>query len=187
MSRTDEIDTDALVAFIRARLDEDERLARQACEHANDGWRLGDHGEVVLCWPPEPHVAENERRLGVPVTADEWRGIDVPGHMAPHVARHDPAHVLRDVEAKRKLLDQYERLLRSKEAHAAAAEELSADLERQEQTGTWDGPGFPDVRLKALRREDDYLAAMLPVLGELVKAAATVHSDHEGYQESWRP
>lgn len=100
---------DDLVQFLRARLDEDERIARRACEYAEAEWRLDEEfGETVLWWPPELRVAEKEREHGLPVVSDQWRGqtIESDGtRIAPHIARHDPARVLRDVEAKRGILD----------------------------------------------------------------------------------
>ncbi|MEV7013318.1 DUF6221 family protein [Streptosporangium sp. NPDC051022] len=104
-----------------------------------------------------------------------------------HIARHDPARVLREVGVKQKLLDQYERLLRAEEAHAAAKAELDADVEHENRTGVWAGEGLPSVRLQALRREDDYLTAMLSVLEGLVKAEAAVYSDHPDYRQEWKP
>lgn len=99
---------DELVAFLRARLDEDEQVARRACEYAEAEWRLDEEfGETVLWWPPEPHVAENERRHGLPVVSDQWRGQTIASggeRIAPHVARHDPARILAEVEAKRGML-----------------------------------------------------------------------------------
>lgn len=97
-----------LAEFLRARLDEDEQAARRACEYASADWHLDEEiGETVLWWPPEPHVAENERRHGIQVTADVWRGQTIESggeRIAPHIARHDPARVLREVEAKRRII-----------------------------------------------------------------------------------
>ena len=105
---------DDLVRWLGAQLDEDERVARRAFEYASPVWHLDDDtGETVLWWPPEPHVAENERKHGLPVTADVWRGmtIDAGGAgIAPHIAVWDPARVLREIDAKRQLLARYEEL-----------------------------------------------------------------------------
>ncbi len=80
-------DMDDLVQFLRDRLDEDEQAARAA--HApnwsTDG-RTGLHYGVEDGWMTDALT-----------TAD-----------ADHIARHDPARVLREVEAKRRLLTDYE-------------------------------------------------------------------------------
>ncbi|MFB7285456.1 DUF6221 family protein [Actinacidiphila glaucinigra] len=100
-----------LIEFLRARLDEDEKTAQRATEYAEETWRLDEQsGDTVLWWPPEPGVAQAERAHGLPVTADQWRGQDIRvdgARIAPHIARHDPARVLDEVEAKRRLLDMY--------------------------------------------------------------------------------
>jgi hypothetical protein len=69
-----------LIAFLIARLDEDERTARAAEESGGGDW-----------WTAE----EVLHRLTT----------DADGHSdAIHIARHDPARVLRDVKADRALL-----------------------------------------------------------------------------------
>lgn len=102
---------DDLVQFLRDRLDEDERIARRACEYAEAEWHLDEEfGETVLWWPPEPRIAEKEREKGLPVVSDKWRGQTIESggtRIAPHIARHDPACVLRGVKAKRAVVDEY--------------------------------------------------------------------------------
>ncbi|MFF5642973.1 DUF6221 family protein [[Kitasatospora] papulosa] len=71
--------TDTLVAFLKARLDDDERVAR-AC--AGDG-----------TWTVE----------GL-----EIYGSDLSGEVRAHAAHQDPARTLREVEAARAVLDLYE-------------------------------------------------------------------------------
>lgn len=143
---------DELIAFFRARLDEDEQTARRI--------QAARHGALLVA------PGDGESPTVIEISGDRLQ---------------------REVEAKRKLLNQYERALRSKAANDAAQADLNADLAHQEQTGVWAGHGFPDVRLRALRREEDYLTAMLPVLEGLVKAEAAVHADHKDYREEWKP
>ncbi|MGW8719655.1 DUF6221 family protein [Streptomyces althioticus] len=98
---------DELVAWLGVQLDEDDRIARAACEYAEAEWRLDEDGATVLWWPPEPRVAEKEREKGLPVVSDRWRGqaIESSGaRVAPHVAEWDPARVLREIDAKRRTL-----------------------------------------------------------------------------------
>jgi hypothetical protein len=86
--------TDDLAQFLRDRLDEDEQAAR-AC--ASAPWAI----EI----PPMIHVSVQARRdkkwawgqLGYVATVerDEDRA---------HIARHDPARVLADIEAKRRII-----------------------------------------------------------------------------------
>lgn len=86
-----------IVGFLRARLDEDEAVARAATE-----------GEVNWShWTFDP-------RRSVVVTPDEFivaAGVDKDAMNDPdgeHIARHDPARVLADVAAKRAMIDHVE-------------------------------------------------------------------------------
>ncbi|MGW5351387.1 DUF6221 family protein [Streptomyces sp. NPDC004031] len=69
-----------LVTFLHARLDEDADLARR-CEGGGE-------------WTADGYTVDfgREARAGLPPA------------VAPHVALHDPARVLREVEAKRRVL-----------------------------------------------------------------------------------
>lgn len=96
--------TDALVAFLQARLDDDERVA-SGTGMPHD-WHQGPgtedpewaDDEMVLMWPPEFHTPYEQDK--------HWRGLTAdPAGLAAHIARHDPARTLREVEAKRGLLD----------------------------------------------------------------------------------
>ncbi|NUO42393.1 MAG: hypothetical protein HOV82_10175 [Streptomyces sp.] len=80
---------DELVEWLRAQLDEDERTARAA---GSDVWRRQDH--------PSDTVAVYDLK-GEPVVYDE--GWPTEAQQA-HIAAHDPARVLREIDAKRDLL-----------------------------------------------------------------------------------
>lgn len=80
--------TDDLVAFLRARLDEDERVALDALPLGH--WEVrGRHHVYKANGPPS-----------LPPVASYAIGE------AEHIARHDPARVLADVAAKRAIVDQ---------------------------------------------------------------------------------
>jgi hypothetical protein len=79
-----------IVDFIEARLDEDEQIARiGSIEFEGEPWVAS--GEVVL-------------------SDHEWNGSRVAERVkydrtaSSHIARHDPARVLREVLAKRRIL-----------------------------------------------------------------------------------
>jgi hypothetical protein len=81
---------DDLIAFLRARLDEDEMAARAAAEAAQTSvWMDGAEGSVL-------GVGGDMHLRGA------VRSIDDIG---PHIARWDPARVLAEVEAKRRIVD----------------------------------------------------------------------------------
>lgn len=77
-----------LIEFLRARFAEDERVARAAGWHV---WCLGEGVGVVLARSNGRFVAERCREYD-----------------ATHIARHDPARVLREVEAKGRIVDYIE-------------------------------------------------------------------------------
>lgn len=85
-----------LVAFLRARLDDDEQAAREAAVW----WGDADEPGEAPHWRPVPcgHIW-NDQDGGI---ADE-----VADRHAAHIARHDPARVLAEVEAKRRMVDEH--------------------------------------------------------------------------------
>ncbi|MFE7624640.1 DUF6221 family protein [Streptomyces sp. NPDC057509] len=95
------MDDDDLVQFLRARLAEDEAHALIAAEgRPATQWSLDE-------WfgREEPHsliAAGTEKQ---PVVFGHFTADPLPTSQAIHIARHDPARVLREVEAKRRLLD----------------------------------------------------------------------------------
>lgn len=82
--------SDDIVAFVKARLDEDERFARLT--HSGE-WTFDQLGQLLV-------------NQGQTISKIANLGVDSFGR---HIARHDPARVLREVEAKRRILGEYER------------------------------------------------------------------------------
>lgn len=101
---------DDLIAFLKARLDEDEHWAHMA----------------EAGWPPENALAASEDPKHYPFMA-----TDITPSKATFIRRHDPARVLREVEAKRRLLelawdaDQTDRLLDEEIAREAKPGEVT--------------------------------------------------------------
>lgn len=84
-----------LVQWLRAQLDEDERIARAVEDRSApwDGQWMADGNSAVRTL--NGHVLfyrHDERPLK-------------PG-LTEHVARHDPARVLREIDAKRRIIDE---------------------------------------------------------------------------------
>lgn len=90
--------TGRLVRFIGDRLTFEEEVARKAMTVRRDGTtRDPDDG----CWKVVDDWRESAR-----IEGDDIIIYDEGGHtrqQAEHIARHDPARVLRDVEAKRQI------------------------------------------------------------------------------------
>ncbi|MGW3427892.1 DUF6221 family protein [Streptomyces melanosporofaciens] len=155
---------DDLVQWLGAQLDEDERIARAAT--AGPWSRMGRR--VLDPTPPSD-------RLGIGVAVGHAAADADFNETAEHIAAHDPARVLREIDVDRELLGEYERLQRAHQAH-------QKEVDRMAQAED-DDP----IRRNALRREADYLPAMLHVLGRWAKGKAAVYADRPGYREEWRP
>lgn len=86
-------DPGGIIAFVKARLDEDEAAA-------NAGAR-----RVGMPWRAEPQ-ADTPGGLVI----DELGLVGSTGgrYAAEHIARHDPARVLREIAAKRAIVDAYQ-------------------------------------------------------------------------------
>jgi hypothetical protein len=91
---------DELVAFLRACLDEDEKLAHAVIKGGQA--HLGSAGQ----WNTYMEGGDDGWAI-----EDDAAGL-APGiiggkPMADHIARHDPARVLREAASKRRVLDDY--------------------------------------------------------------------------------
>lgn len=85
-----------LVTWLREQLDEDERVAQAAhCE----SWSVEPYQ------PSEPGALPGSTWVvtGIGDTVAAVNG----SYRADHLARHDPARVLREVEAKRRIVDSF--------------------------------------------------------------------------------
>ncbi|MFC9247766.1 DUF6221 family protein [Streptomyces sp. NPDC057136] len=132
---------DDLVQFLRDRLDEGEAVARAATQ---GDWVWSR--EFVT--PPGYH----HRTIGPLEPGD-----------AAHIARHDPARVLREVEAKREILRWHS--TPHTVVDGFCADEGGPCTHRGEAECTLcGGTGCPTLRLLALP-----------------------YADHPDYQETWRP
>jgi len=89
----------SLAAFLTARLEEDEAAARAAC--GND-WRPGGAAWILRGHPSETQMIRTD--AGLTVVYDEGSPSE---DEAAHIARHDPARVLREVKAHHALVGAY--------------------------------------------------------------------------------
>ncbi|APE11024.1 hypothetical protein BO226_19305 [Rhodococcus sp. 2G] len=112
-----------IIEFIEARIAEDEQIATKAgtgkyarwdyagdCDSASNGEVYYPDTRTVI-----RHMNGHESISYDCVTCDsEGLTPSVTEEIGPHIARHDPARVLHEVEAKRKLLDLSRRWLVSR-------------------------------------------------------------------------
>ena len=124
-----------IVAFLHSRYDEEAWWAREASRSGKNYTATGEHWKWETSSDDEPITPDpvNEEHLGdslrncavglrsVEEYSDDWLGPgrtlchvifgaeEVPSAVGGHIIRHDPARVLRDVEAKREILERHER------------------------------------------------------------------------------
>jgi hypothetical protein len=87
-----------IVEFLRARLDEDEAIAEAG------RLSLGDDGSAEVVEWEQPYGSNVWLPDGNTLVAGGEYGQPLAEPVGRHIARHDPARVLREVAAKRELL-----------------------------------------------------------------------------------
>ncbi|MFE2712261.1 DUF6221 family protein [Streptomyces mirabilis] len=88
---------DELVRWLGEQLDEDERIARSAGGVVYLGWAEGGWVEAEIPKTEWKGPGDDGRHVGSVRRAED----------RAHIARHDPARVLREIEAKRRIVDRY--------------------------------------------------------------------------------
>ncbi len=120
---------------------------------------------------------------------------------APHIHRRDcdnaqalghdacncgwPARLLAEVESKRRILQAYERYLIARQRHDEETKRLEDDVAREERSEQV--AGQLDVRVRAHRREGDYLNAVGAELVGIVQVVALPYQDRPGFRQERRP
>jgi hypothetical protein len=150
-----------LVEWLRAQLDEDERVARGATGGAWEvGPTFGGHDSRVYV-RAEGDLIDS---IGTCVitgqipNVPQWRGN------AQHIARWDPDRVLAEVEAKRRLVD----------------------LHPTRNSLRW--PGVEDIEVEICETcSRDGLSDEVEAPCPTIRALALPYADRPGYREEWRP
>lgn len=177
--------------FIEQRISEDEQWARAASapyEYATGAtapeggvhwtWALGENWEPTTVDPALDEWVGGEANYGCDVqlvTVEQWQMpnrstpqyaantiVEFRATWAGHIVRHDPARVLRDVAAKRRILEMWED---------------PADVAHLPD-GVVDGRD-PDER--------DEQIATASVIDVIVRDLAAVYAEHPDYRQEWSP
>ncbi|MGW7195537.1 DUF6221 family protein [Streptomyces chryseus] len=154
--------SDDLVDFLRARLDEDEQTARQATEGP---WLAEFSGETGNCVIPADAQSTRE---WVATTQLYAAAFD-----AGHIARHDPARVLAEVDAKRRIVA----------VHCIVYRSIGWLEEGEEESSEIPVCALCVPRHAHYQRREDVPEGPCLTLGLL----ALPYADHASYREDWRP
>ncbi|MBK3524840.1 MULTISPECIES: DUF6221 family protein [Streptomyces] len=148
------------VQWLRAQFTEDERIARAADDSL---------GKVNMDWEYRP----DDELGGKVVSARGYDLIyDVPAGIGAHVAEYDPRRALRELEAKRGILDLY----------ATAVEDRVALRARMREALHTDPDEFG-----RLHRQESELMRVAEQLDPVVRLLGLPYVDRPGYREEWRP
>jgi len=109
--------TEDLITWLRAQLEEDERVAKKAaslcgCHPPAPNWLFGDEstgGRIVIADDPHPDTPWKLSR--------RWNRSYDGLFAAEHIVRHDPARVLREVEAHRRIIAAHRLVVRQASEH----------------------------------------------------------------------
>jgi hypothetical protein len=132
---------DELITFLRAQLNEDERAALAATDGPWIVRQLGRHDQAAV-------VQDTGQRTprGLPVGDVVVADADGPKGAAngTHIARWDPARVMREIESKRQLLDQCEYWIERDPLGAGAPDGLAVTTVQLLALPYADRPGFKE-------------------------------------------
>jgi hypothetical protein len=151
-----------LIAFLRARLDEDEQTAREAAVW----WGDSDEPGEAPHWRPVPcgHIWNDH---------DGSIADEVADRHAAHIARHDPARVLADVESKRRIIDLHK--ITVEKLSVPPYDEMTGDPNPDEYDAYCAVCGYVWVN------NDPTQACMT------LRLLAEPYADHPDYRDEWRP
>lgn len=148
-----------LIEFLKARLDEDEQGAHAAIRGGNPAvGELGQWSAYLEGGDDGWAVEDDAAGIAPGVVGDE--------RVAAHVARHDPARVLREVETKRQLL------------HAHARDHECISLLDQGEHSVVDDRPWEYWEAKDTAEHGPCL---------VVRLIALPYSDHPDYREERKP
>ena len=155
-----------LTEFLLARITEDEAVARRAtgAERTGNWWLDPDEGGVteVSCLDVQGFIT----------------AVDVD---AAHIARHDPARVLADCDAKRRIV----------KLHKSWPVLVETPMEFETAASSTDPTRmvFRASQQIAWTTEQEYRNRFgaEPPTGPILRALALPYATHPDYDESWRP
>lgn len=149
--------TQTLTDFLLARIAEDETDARTAAGHTDGHW---------ASWTHRGHV-DGLRDLA----CGGERLAEPPTDIDEHIARHDPARVLAECAARRRIV----------ELHALVPHPLNRKANPF--TGALEEPSFVCEECSG---DDDPYVDQVNYPCETIKILASIYADHEDFRDEWR-
>jgi hypothetical protein len=184
----------SIVDFLNARLAEDEATAL-GVPTAGAPW----HGQWVN---DQDHAL---RTVNDHVLTYGHHGEPMKPGLLDHIVRHDPARVLREVEAKRAILkhevpiDHAEWKLSGSESWFLSGPGFFAECWSDSTVNAWisDVPDGPTLDTTGVVSKDNlagcqafaesWIREQLSKRSPVVRALAAIYSDHPNYRAEWRP
>lgn len=159
---------DELIAFLTARLDEDESVMRRVLMFSHEGYAQGAYEswaaerKVNNVEPPyyDYQSVRTERTATRPIELVRLE-LDLGGHLADHIARFgSPKRVLADVAAKRRVVMNAVMARRVLESHERLPSSPTATDQQVLVMGAWESA---------------------------VRLLASAYADHSDFKADWRP
>ncbi|MYW49608.1 DUF6221 family protein [Streptomyces sp. SID161] len=166
---------DDLAQFLRDRLNETEQRARGGY-YSDTHWERFTTEAHLHAWKAwREHFPREQWDVKTSDAISEAARDGIRERITAHEVDRTE-QTLREIDADRALLAEYSRLLDSHAAHQRESARLAEA-----------GDDADVFQLNALRREADYLPAMLHVLERWAKRKAVAYDDHPDYRQEWRP
>lgn len=151
--------SDELVEFLRARFDEDESVARAAAlriaERAVAPAYAAEHVDRAGQWVVRPWLYSGRVEPAMGMSPHER--VEIATVANDHIARHDPARVLAEVAAKRRILDEI----------VPAMDGMDDRIDGEWGVGAMDPSEYESIGL--------------------LRLLARSYADHPDYREEWKP
>lgn len=155
-----------ITEFLLARIAEDEAVAQRVRGTAFGEWQFVPDPDGRLGGYVAPGGAYPSPATAI---ANDWSGRQIGAgyvSVAEHIARHDPARVLAECEAKQRIVALHRQAEGPNYRGTECCARCTADGEYPADDDYTDEQNWPCPTLRAL---------------------AAVYADHEDYREEWRP
>jgi hypothetical protein len=161
-----------ITAFVTARLDEDERTAKAAARPGGEDW----HAD------PDPDAWGALAGTGVLRADGNGVAMAIGSYAADHIARHDPARVLREAAALREIAAGHRLVL----ADRGYPEQGQSQGSGREYRVTRDNPAEEQAGMaNAMHWNKDCFSCHSRYPCRTIRHLAAIWSDHPDYDQGW--